>query len=737
MANILRAREELMRGGEEAEGPVVDGAQNPRDGGLKRLAFIIWRHKYLALAACLTVVVFGAIDAYWLERDVYEATSRVLITRNLVGDGALDAVLNLRPYVSNKSLAKIASLEPTVQRAMTYLRVWAKKEEGECPLADAPDELSPEEEALLADEEGLAGLVGGVRVEPDNDNVAIDLTAYGPYEDLTGVAADALAYAVRDEFEHKRAMQSNVRLLREQIRGNDERLEALERDIVQLRANLTGGELEAEALPLDPDRQREVLSSYAREIEHISRDVASSGEKVRLLDMELRKHESDKWGMLPPAHLSSRLAELELKRDGYRRRYTPRNPKLLQLEREIALLRAEIEKSLGDPKTYGGQAPYAYVAVRANLRSQLATEKAKLHALTRRVEQARAATEKIRERMFEQIASGLSAKIESRTRAKRVYESIAVMLETQLRKVELGSGPGDGNFLEVVPSSPRLTGPHRLQVLIVALVFGLLCGSALALAIDRLDESVRAPADIRQIVGAPTLGVVPEIEEAPFIRPENPSSRSAEVFAVLRNHIRYSARDNPEKCLLITSALPEEGKSFIATNLAISFAQEGNSVALVDADLRRTTPHLIQEAIAVLSPPQGGLGQLLAGGEMSRALIPTEMPNLFFIPSGGRAENPPKTLRSEAMTELLRKLEAEHDVVIVDTPPVLDLVDATILAPRVRAVLQVSRYGYVRKEEAAEGAQRLRHVGAPLVGCVLNRAPRPSSSYYYSYYARA
>ena len=159
-------------------------------------------------------------------------------------------------------------------------------------------------------------------------------------------------------------------------------------------------------------------------------------------------------------------------------------------------------------------------------------------------------------------------------------------------------------------------------------------------------------------------------------------------------------------------------------------------MVLLDADLRRTGPHLIQEAIAVLSPAQGGLGQLLSGGDVSRALVPTEMSNLFFVPSGGRAENPPKALRSEAMTDFLRKIQEQYDVVIIDTPPVLDLVDATILAPRVRAVLQVSRHGYVRKGESAECAQRLRHVGAPLVGCVLNRAARSSSSYYY-YYSRA
>jgi len=296
-----------------------------------------------------------------------------------------------------------------------------------------------------------------------------------------------------------------------------------------------------------------------------------------------------------------------------------------------------------------------------------------------------------------------------------------------------------GGVIEAVPAETSETGHRLWQTLILGCVVGLMAGILLASLAERLDDSVRTAAEIRVLAGASTLQVVPFLKRSLVIRPEETVSGIANVFAVLRNNIRYSAQNMPEQSVLITSSVAGEGKSLVAVNLAVSFAQEGSRTCLVDADVQKGERHAMEVAVKLAWEPQAGLVTYLEGAaDLERVVIPSiELPHLAFVGSGGRAANPPRALRGELAADLFSQLQKEFDVVIVDSPPVLPVVDAAILATHCRSVVHVVRYGYTRRAELEEAARRLRHVEAPLVGLVLNCARVGASGYYYRNYQQA
>ena len=188
---------------------------------------------------------------------------------------------------------------------------------------------------------------------------------------------------------------------------------------------------------------------------------------------------------------------------------------------------------------------------------------------------------------------------------------------------------------------------------------------------------------------------------------------------------------------MVTSPGPKEGKSYVSTNLAVSFAQEGNTVVLVDADMRKgTEPLLTQAAAPAMGSLDLGLTSYLEGGlSADEILVPTAVPNLFVIPSGGTAANPASALRSERMGELMEDLQGRFNVVILDTPPMLPVVDSALMAPLVRGTLMVVHSGSTRSGELSEAVSRLRHVDAPLIGAVLNRATPVNTGAAYTGYS--
>ncbi|MBN1813497.1 MAG: CpsD/CapB family tyrosine-protein kinase, partial [Anaerolineae bacterium] len=187
--------------------------------------------------------------------------------------------------------------------------------------------------------------------------------------------------------------------------------------------------------------------------------------------------------------------------------------------------------------------------------------------------------------------------------------------------------------------------------------------------------------------------------------------------------------DKPIRTLLVTSAGPTEGKSTTAANLAVAMAQAGLKVVVLDADLRRPRIHKIFGL-----HPRGGLTGSLLEGNMDGRLQPSQVEGLAVLPAGELPPNPSELLGSKRLRELLDELAEDADVVVIDSPPVLPVTDAAVLAREVDGVLLVVDAGATRQEVVQRAVEGLRQVGAHLIGVVLNRVPTRRGGYYYYYH---
>ena len=294
-----------------------------------------------------------------------------------------------------------------------------------------------------------------------------------------------------------------------------------------------------------------------------------------------------------------------------------------------------------------------------------------------------------------------------------------------------------------LPALP--VGPNRLLTIATAAAIGFVLAAGAAYLLEYLDDTVKTPEDIKQLVDLPTLAGIAQIKaddpDRGLITVTQPRSPVSEAFRVLRTGIQFATVDAPSHCLLVTSANPTEGKSLTAANLAVVMAQAGYRVLLADADLRRPAQHTIFSL-----PQENGLTNLLLLPEVgedtpeARAMFdavlqPGGESGLWLLPSGPTPPNPSELLGSGKMRGVLARLLTRFDVIIFDSPPSLAVTDALVLSRLVDATLLVVDAGTTRRGHLKQAVEKLRAANVRLVGVTLNRLT-PRSDAYNVYYAR-
>jgi capsular exopolysaccharide synthesis family protein len=196
----------------------------------------------------------------------------------------------------------------------------------------------------------------------------------------------------------------------------------------------------------------------------------------------------------------------------------------------------------------------------------------------------------------------------------------------------------------------------------------------------------------------------------------NPKSSISEAYRTLRTNITFSELDQEVKKILVTSPQAGEGRSTTIANLAVTYAQENKRVLLIDADLRKPTLHHF-----FLKSNLRGLTSILVNQvQAAEAIQETDIPNLYFLPSGSIPPNPSDLLASKRMRALMEQLETEYDLILLDSPPALDLADAQILSTMCDGVLLVINQGKVKRQVAHKALLNLEHVKARILGVVIN-----------------
>lgn len=300
----------------------------------------------------------------------------------------------------------------------------------------------------------------------------------------------------------------------------------------------------------------------------------------------------------------------------------------------------------------------------------------------------------------------------------------AAGFRTTLDQIEVDAALRSGGAT-IIRSADRPTepiSPRPVRSMSIAGLVGLVIGITIAFAVDLFDDRVRSEDDLERASRQAVLARVPKMPTGDgrplaLTRPDHPA---AEVFRSLRTSIQFLGLDRPMRVIQVTSALPGEGKTTLATNLAVVLAQAGHSVAMVDADLRRPRVHQVFDV-----PSDDGVTSMLLSRfapEAGTTLEPPVGASLTVFSSGPIPSNPSEMLSSLRMGDLLDVMAEHYDYVVVDSPPVLNVTDAIALSRWVHGVVVVAQAGRTNGSDIGETIESLERVSAPVLGAVLNQA---------------
>lgn len=314
------------------------------------------------------------------------------------------------------------------------------------------------------------------------------------------------------------------------------------------------------------------------------------------------------------------------------------------------------------------------------------------------------------------------------------YRQTYASLLQSYESVRLAEASSVSNVVQVEAATPDSIPirPRTVRNTFLGAIFGLMVGIGLVVMIDLLDDSLN-PEDISRQLGLPVLGVIArhQVENGAPVVISQPRAPVSEAFRSLRTNIQFASVDAPLKTLLITSPSPQDGKSTVAVNLGVSLAQSGSKVAIIDADLRRPQIHM-----RLGLPNRQGISAVFVQPQiiLNGALRNTGVDNLFALTSGALPPNPAELLGSDKMINILGQVGEQADILLLDTPPILAVTDAAVLAPRVDGVLLVVKPGVTKLAACKQAIEQLNRVGANILGVVLNDVSMKRSSYRYAYY---
>ena len=281
--------------------------------------------------------------------------------------------------------------------------------------------------------------------------------------------------------------------------------------------------------------------------------------------------------------------------------------------------------------------------------------------------------------------------------------------------------------------------PNKKLNIILAVIVGLTIGIALAFFLEYLDNTIKLPDEIRSYLKIPFLGVIPAFAASEsqdgipgeLITIHSQKSSASEAYRGIRTGILFSSAEHTPQVILVSSAGPEEGKTLSASNLAVTMAQSGSRVVLIDCDMRRPKIHNMFK----VRRDNGISNILVRADDHKAAILTTPVKNLHVIPSGPIPPNPSEILSSKRMAELLDTLRNEYSQIIIDSPPLTAVTDSVVMAPMTDGVIIVIRAGDTPKQVVKNGLTQLKSVNANILGAVLNGVNTGRDSYYdYQYY---
>jgi capsular exopolysaccharide synthesis family protein len=426
--------------------------------------------------------------------------------------------------------------------------------------------------------------------------------------------------------------------------------------------------------------------------------------------------------------LRNRQADLKIQAADLNTQFGPSYPKLVELNNQLKEIDSQIQNEMKK--------------IASKVRGEYMTALQRENMLHDALEKQKQEANKLNESAIQYNL--LKRDVETN---RTLYEGIL----QKLKEAGVSAGLKANNFRIVDSARPPTfpIEPNITRNLLFALLLGLSSGIGLAFLLEGMDNTIRTTEQAQNISGLPSLGMIPlgsksardglnakrlviasSKEAVELVTQVRPQSQMAESYRALRTSLLLSNLGAPPKVIMVSSALPQEGKTTTSINCAVVLAQKGVRVLLIDADLRRPSIHK-----TLGMGPRSGLSNVLTGSTtLEQAIARTPiLPNLFVLPAGTPPPNPAELLASTNMRDVLIQLSKQYDHIVVDTPPSLSVTDAVVLSTRADAVVLVIRSGQTTKQSLRRARDIFAQVNAKVIGVLLNAVDLTSPDYYYYY----
>ncbi len=415
------------------------------------------------------------------------------------------------------------------------------------------------------------------------------------------------------------------------------------------------------------------------------------------------------------AELLGRRANVMIEISTLAKRYRDKHPQMIEAKQNLAQVNDELDSAVRSAKA-GIQA--AYIESRKNL---LAAE---------------AALERSSQKMLDlaEVRTGYNSILRDFEVAQMNYQQLIGQLATREAETSWKTAQAeiiDRATIPLKPSSPNI--PLNIALGVVG---GLGLGVGFAFLLAFLDNRVKSAYDVEEIIGLPLLGIVPKVDrrlsssDRAKAVATNLDSKVTESFRTIHSSISLSDEGKLAQVMAVTSTLPAEGKSFIATNLALTFAGQGQKTLIVDCDMRLPN---VAKSFGV--KPRSGMYEYFFGDKTLDDVIVREVaPNCDILPTENAPDNPTQVLNSVEFEQLLIQLRHRYHKIVIDSPPVGAVSDTLCLLPLIDGVVFVLKFNDVKKKAAKSAARTLTESETPVFGAVMNAISAKMSHYYYSHY---
>ncbi|MBZ5558457.1 MAG: polysaccharide biosynthesis tyrosine autokinase [Acidobacteriia bacterium] len=655
------------------------------------------------------VVTFKeAFEQNQITDDYYQTQYKILQSRALARR-TIDALKlwdqpQFNPPPDNSLTVRKMLLAPAVLVAGWFNAASAKP--GELPL---PDETR--KQSSIIDR-----FLGALTVSPVRNSRLVDVKFESPDAVLSASVANALAKAYIEqnlEFKFLSSKEASD-WLGERLAEQRKQVEASEQAVQRYREQTDAVSLE-EKQNIVVQKLSDLNAAVTRaKTERIQKEAAYN---------QIRTLQNDRAALDTfPAILSNsfiqqqkgELADLQRQQAQLSDKLGPNHPDMVKLASAIRAAETRIQ----------GEIAKVVQAMRNDYQQSMAQEQSLTKALDQQKSDALALNRK-------GIEYGVLARDAASNR--QIFESL--MQRTKETGISGELRTSNIRVVDAAETPRRRSSPNTQTNLLLALLSGGTLAVGLAFFFEYLDNRIKSPDEIKQHLGLPFLGMVPALFdkslENPLISNGVPNNFS-ESFRAVRTNVLFSSAADGGRSLVITSTGPGEGKTIVATNLAVALAQAGLRVLLVDADMRKPRVHMVFD-----KPQEPGLSNVLVGNaKASETVHAAAVPGLWVMPSGMHPPNPAELLGSKRFKDLLGSLTQHFDWVMIDTPPVMAVTDSSIVSHLATGVLFVVGAEMTSRHAGQRALEQLEHAQAKFTGVVLNRVDLKHNAYYYSQYYR-